>query len=88
MTARPSLRPLRAAILLTGMGWIVAAIAVAVSVAVTGNFLFESAPAPGAPETVSTYFQVAAAAALLPVVLSALLLSGARLHALIRGRWR
>ena len=52
MTARPSLRPLRAAILLTGMGWIVAAIAVAVSVAVTGNFLFESAPAPGAPETV------------------------------------
>ena len=60
-----------AAIVLLGLGWTIAAIAIAVSMAVTGNFLFEYAPQPGREEAGSPYFHVAAPALLLPLLFAA-----------------
>ena len=60
-----------AAIALLGLGWTISAIAIAVSMAATGNFLFEYAPQPGQEEVGSPYFHVAAPAFLLPLPFAA-----------------
>lgn len=73
-----------ALIVIVVIGWAVAAVTIAVSTFVTGNFLFEYAPLPAEPEIVSPYFKIAAPAALLPVVLGAALLTGAWLRARLR----
>ena len=69
-----------ALIVIVVLGWTLAAVSIAVSTLVTGNVLFEYASVPGEPEIVSPYFQVAAPAALLPLVLATLILTAAWLR--------
>ena len=82
-------RPREIAIAVLGLGWTVSFLAIAVSTVVTGNFLFEYAPTPSPAalsqeEIVSPYFRVAAAAAVLPLALAALILSGSWLRSRLR----
>ena len=53
------------------LGWLVMAISIAMSIAQTGNFLFEYGPNSGRPEIITPYFKVVAISLLVQIIVVA-----------------